>query len=214
MTPAALRSSQRNDRLFAAIIAVFTTLCACSNAAPSGDTPAPAATAVTRADIVDVIYESGTTDEGVLTLLGAPTLSEPTAAAVVIAPADQSALSGPVTFSYRLGASAARERGRSRERRFAWPEWLTLERSAYAHGAPMNGDAFLLVFSSATEPKLLRVFTQERTYEPTAGEWQRLTQASGSVSLAVTHAIFEQGRLTQDGGPFAGTPVHFTVVAP
>lgn len=167
---------------------------------------------VTRADIVDVIYEPPSNDEGVLTLLGAPAVSELSASAIVTAPTDQATLSGPMTFTYRLGAGALRERDHTRVRRSAWPEWLTLERSAYAHGAPMNGDAFLLVFSTETDPKLLRVFTQEKSYSPSDDEWQRLAQASGVVTLTVTHAIFEQGRLTEDGGPFTGAPVHFTVV--
>jgi hypothetical protein len=158
-----------------------------------------------------VIYEPGTNDEGVLTLLGAPTVNEPSATPVVTAPLDQATLSGPVAFSYRLGASAARDRVHARKHGVLWPEWLTLERAAYAHGAPMNGDAFLLVFSAANEPKLLRVFTQDRSYQPSADEWQRLAQASGVVTFAVTHAIFEQGRITEDGGPFVGSAVHFTV---
>ncbi|HTQ05527.1 MAG TPA: hypothetical protein VMI54_16810 [Polyangiaceae bacterium] len=165
---------------------------------------------MSRADIVDVIYEPGTTDEGVLTLLGAPLVNEPSAEPVVTAPAEQAALSGPTTFAFRVGASARRE-PRRRLRRALLPEWLTLERSAYAHGAPMNGDAFLLVFSTPTDAKVLRVFTQDRSYAPSDDEWQRLAAESGLVSLTVTHAIFEQGRLTEDGGPFVGAPLHFTV---
>jgi hypothetical protein len=212
MTPAARTTSQRSPHFFAVIVGIFPVFAACSSGARSDATPASAPSSVSRAEIVDVIYEQGTNDEGVLTLLGAPAVSESSAEPVVTEPLDQAVLSAPETFAYRVGASARRERERRGPERRALPDWLTLERSAFAHGTPMNGDAFLLVFSTPSDPKVLRVFTQARSYVPSADEWRRLVEQSGFVTLTITHAIFEQGRLTEDGGPFVGQSVRFTIV--
>src|SRR6185295_6993731 len=108
---------------------------------------------------------------------------------------------------------AARKHARPAAR-VRWVEnWLTLEGTAYAHGAAMNGDAFLLVFSTKSRGKLLRVFTQARAYAPTVAEWQRLVDAHEVVTLTVTRATFEEGRLTADGGPFVGKPLQFSIVS-
>lgn len=205
------RPSSRYDRRILRVFAAFFPLFgACSSSAPRDSVPAPAPAGVSRADIVDVIYEQGTNDEGVLTLLGAPVVGDPSAEPVVTAPLEHAALSTPETFTYHVGASARHVRPRPSHH--GWPAWLTLEHSAFAHGIPMNGDAFLLVFSTPGDSKVLRVFTQDRSYVPSTDEWQRLSGESGPFTLTITHAIFEQGRLTEDGGPFVGQALHFSVV--
>jgi hypothetical protein len=182
---------------------------ACSESAPEPETPG--ATLVDRSDIADVIYRPGATDEGILTLLNARPVSDVAAAPVVTAPAPSARLTTPTTFEYRSG-TASLLRAPSRR---AWrlSDWFVLERSAFAHGAPMNGDAFFVAFATSREPKLLRVFTQERTYVPTDDEWQLLAGAGETISLTVTRGTFEQGRLTADGGPFVGQALHFSVGA-
>lgn len=180
----------------------------------SSDTSEPAAsgaTLVDRADIADVIYRTGATDEGLLTLLNARPVSEPSAEPVVTAPAEAAHLTTLTSFEYRAGATALRRVRRAR----AWSlaDFFALERSAFAHGAPMNGDAFLLAFSTRRAPKLLRVFTQDKSYAPTDDEWQRLAAAGETITLTLTRASFEQGRLTADGGPFIGKPLHFSASA-
>jgi hypothetical protein len=181
--------------------------CACSGAPPdAAPSPAPQ---ITREDIADVIYRPGTNDEGVLTLLNSPPVDKPSAEPVITTPADQAKLMAATTFSYQVGTTATRDGARAR----AWslPEWFTLERSAFAHGTPMNGDGYLLVFSTSHAPKLLRVVTLDQSYVPTDDEWQRLAGASEVVTLTLTRAILEESRLTADGGPFVGKPIHFTV---
>src|SRR4051794_32370842 len=115
---------------------------ACSSNAP--ETEGAGATLVDRADIADVIYRSGSTDEGVLTLLNAQPVSELAAEPILTAPAEGAQLTTLTTFEYRAGATALRRVPGRRAR--AWPvaDWFVLERCAFAHGAPMNGDAFFV----------------------------------------------------------------------
>lgn len=183
---------------------------ACSNGGVEPEThPGPS----NAADVADVIYEPGTTDEGVLTLLDALPVSDPRNEPVVIAPSDQATLAERTVFTLAVGPSASRGHARPAARIRWIGDFLTLEGVAHAHGASMNGDAFLLVFSTKTHGKLLRVFTQERAYAPTVSEWQRLADAHEVVTLTVTRATFEAGRLTEDGGPFVGKPLRFTIAS-
>jgi len=182
---------------------------ACSSDAPEPD--AAGTTPVERGDISDVIYRPGTTDEGILTLLDAHPVSEPASEPVVTTPAEGTHLTELTTFEYRASATALRRVRAPRAHAWSLPDFLTLERTAFAHGAPMNGDAFFVVFSTSRAPKLLRVFTQDKSYVPTDDEWQRLASAGETITLTLTRAIFEQGRLTSDGGPFVGKPLHFSV---
>lgn len=182
---------------------------ACSSDAPAPETSGT--TLVDHSEIADVIYRPGTTDEGILTLLNARPVNEPAAEPVVTAPAESTHLTAPTTFEYRAGATALRRARGRRGHAWSFSDSFTLERSAFAHGAPMNGQAFFLVFSSSRAPKLLRVFTQDASYVPTDDEWQRLASAGETLTLTLTRAIFEQGRLTSDGGPFVGKPLHFSV---
>jgi hypothetical protein len=197
---------RRRTLLVAAPVVVFY---ACASRAPESETSVPEA--VGRADIVDVIYRPGATDEGILTLLNASVVDSPANEPVVTAPADAAALTTTTTFEYRVGTTAFGRAPRRRTRNWSLPAWLTLERNAFAHGAPMNGDAFFLVFSTSHAPKLLRVFTQDKSYVPSDDEWQRLAGAGETITLRIMRGIFEQGRLTTDGGPFASKPVHFSV---
>ena len=197
---------RRRAFLVAAPAAVW---CACSSPEPEAETSAPAL--VGRSDITDVIYRPGATDEGVLTLLNARPVELAASEPIVTAPAEAARLTLPTTFEYGVGATTFR-RARTRVKRaFALGDWFVLERSAFAHGAPMNGDAFFLVFSTSHDQKLLRVFTQDKSYVPTDDEWQRLAAAGDTITLTLTRGIFEQGRLTSDGGPFVGKAVHFSI---
>lgn len=201
--------SKSRRLLFVAAPAVLWSACSSDGPEPSS----PAATLVDRADIADIVYRPGATDEGVLTLLNARPVSEPSAEPVVTAPAEAANLTTLTSFEYRAGTTALRRERARRARAWSLGDFFALERSAFAHGAPMNGDAFLLAFSTSRAPKLLRVFTQDKSYAPTDDEWQRLATAGETITLTVTRGIFEQGRLTADGGPFVGKPLHFSASA-
>ncbi len=77
-------------------------------------------------------------------------------------------------------------------------------REAHAHGAPVNGRAYLLTFMTASNAKLLRVFTTELQYLPDTAAWETLSGSVDAVGVTITNAIFEQNRVAQGGGPFVG----------
>lgn len=170
-------------------------------------------------DVSDAIYVGEANDEGLVALLGAKTMEKPSSTPVITAPAEGEQPSGPIEFTYRIGAMS-RLRSPEKPSRFVAPSLRELspslrelfagERVANAHGAAMNGPAFLLTFSTAGNDKLLRVFTQETSYLPSDAEWQRLVAPAKAITLTVTVAIFDEGLIVRDGGPFVSAPLHFT----
>lgn len=171
----------------------------------------PSTPTSTDPDIEGVVYEGLATDEALVILLGLNARSDSAQNAVVDHPAAQMSLpaASPATFAWHIGEMAS-----------TWP--LLLERAsslsamlgprlAHAHGAPVNGRGYFLAFSTPSSPKLLRVFTTELTYTPDAQAWARLVSAGGPISLTITNAIFEDNRVAQDGGPFVGSAVSFSI---
>jgi hypothetical protein len=198
-------------RLATLLLVAFLAVPACSSA-DVGDAPAPAPSA--PPDVSGVSYGPGATDEGLVTLLDARPVDSALELPIVTTPADRATLDAPTTFAFQPSATALRpRRPRAAARRVTreLAELFTLEGTAYAHGAPMNGEAFLLVFATSRDPHWLRVFLQGRSFAPSDAEWGRLAGAHESLSLTVTRAVFEEGRLTADGGPFVGPPIRFTI---
>ena len=186
-------------------------------------------------NIADVIYEAETNDEALEVLLAATPAANPAKVAVFDAPTDAAALpSTPIpTFSWSMKAGTGGARAPmpptmtrlalgdfvARERR-EWPgreqlrpllDLLGSERAASAHGAPLNGLGYFLVFTTKANDKLLRVFTAKTTYTPDAAAWAKLTSAGGSIAASVLTAIFDNNDVAADGGPFAGPAISFTV---
>lgn len=85
--------------------------------------------------------------------------------------------------------------------------------AAYAHGTPMSGPGYLLVFSTSKDPKLLRVFTTGTEYTPNEAAWKKITTTGELVHVVITNAEFDQNRIAQDGGPYRGTEISFTFPA-
>lgn len=131
-----------------------------------------------------VIYEGGASDEALLELLAATPVEDATQAAAFTAPAEGTALDPATvpTFTWEVGAVPR-------------------------HGDPVNGRAYLLVFATASDAELLRVFTTELSYTPDANAWSTVTGAGAAVTVTITSAIFEQNRVTQGGGPWVGPPL-------
>ena len=131
-----------------------------------------------------VIYEGAATDEALIELLAATPVDDATQAAGFTAPAEGSALdpAAPPTFTWEAGAVPR-------------------------HGDPVNGRAYLVVFATATDPEVLRVFTTETSYTPDAAAWSTVTGAGAAVTVTITSAIFEQNRVAQGGGPWVGPPL-------
>jgi hypothetical protein len=84
-------------------------------------------------------------------------------------------------------------------------------RSAYAHGEPFTGAATFLVFSTDSDPRLLRVLTSETSYAPDTAAWDKLAAAGKPITLTLSAAEFENNRIVQEGGPFAGSSMTFTI---
>lgn len=109
-------------------------------------------------------------------------------------------------------AHPVRDAARSAARSLA-EELLSGVRVAHAHGTPMSGAGYLLVFSTAKQPKLLRVFTTATEYTPNQAAWQKITTTGELVHVQLTNADFDQDRIAQGGGPYRGTEITFTFPA-
>ncbi|WP_437775416.1 hypothetical protein [Sorangium sp. So ce1097] len=187
-------------------------------------------------ELADVIYEGGATDEALDVLLAAEPKDDPAQGTVFDAPEDGATLPGDaapeLTFHIAGAAQGAAPRAapaprraaggapvdlRAREPGAGSPRWGELgallgpARAARAHGTPVNGRAYLLVFSTPGREGLLRVFTTRLSYTPDAAAWEKLRAAGAPITVDVTNAIFENNRIVQGGGPFAGEPVTFSI---
>ena len=171
----------------------------------------PSTPSSTAPDINGVVFEGLATDEALVIMLGLQARAEPAQSAVIDVPAAQMSLPAatPATFAWHIGELA--NAGPS------FDDWASTLRGllgpgvAHAHGVPMNGRGYFLVFSTPSSPKLLRVFTTDLTYTPDAVAWGALVSAGEPISLEITNAIFEDNRVAQDGGPFSGSAVSFSI---
>lgn len=167
------------------------------------------------AGLTDVVYEGGATDEALADLLAAGAKPGDKRARIS-APAAGSKLEGAPTFEWSFAATGAltpahprpaREHGREPSERRVTIGFST----AFAHGTPMTGTGHLLVVSSASDPKLLRVFTTQTAYKPDAATWDRVKKAGGTLRAVVTSALFEKNKIVAGGGPFEGEAVNFEI---
>lgn len=90
-------------------------------------------------------------------------------------------------------------------------ELLGAPRQAFAHGDPYNGTGTFLVFSTDTNPKLLRVFTSDLKFTPSQEAWNAMVAVGKPITATLTTAIFEQNRIGPDDGPFVGASIQFTI---
>jgi hypothetical protein len=84
---------------------------------------------------------------------------------------------------------------------------FALPQTALAHGTPINGRAYLFVFSTVDDPALLRVFTTSPDYIPDDAALAKLHAVTDKIEVEVTNAIFEENRIPADAGPFKGVPI-------
>jgi hypothetical protein len=168
-------------------------------------------------ELADVLYEGGTTDEALEALLDAEPIDDPAKAAVLTWPGDGDEMPrSPIIKFCWNGGTAGAELGPALRSRPASPwyrEIVGSERAAEAHGAPLNGKAYFVVFSTPSNDKLVRVFTTATEFLPDETTWEKIVSAEEPITVTITTAIFDDNLLASDGGPFAGTPVTFTFVA-
>lgn len=69
----------------------------------------------------------------------------------------------------------------------------------------------LLEFSALHWNAPLRVFTTLQQYTPDTVEWRRFAAAHQPISVSLTTASFVDSDLPDDGGPFSGQTLTFTV---
>lgn len=181
----------------------------CSDDEPSSTSSTGASTGSGAEDLSDVVYEGGATDEALVALLAQSPKDDATQAAGLVAPTSGETISAatPFAFSWAVGAASFREPD-ALERAIGL---LLGVREAHAHGTPISGRAYFLVFSTQTDTKLLRVFTTALTYTPSADAWAKLTAAGAPVTVEIVNAIFESNRVADGGGPYAGTPKTFQI---
>ena len=162
----------------------------------------------------DAVYEGTATDEGLSNLEGLETKTDVARAPLITSPTNgakvQSA-SAP-TFTWKATPTATLPPSRrSQNTRFAMGAPFGPMRSAHAHGTPMNGKAFLLVFKNASGATVLRVLTTNATYQPTADKFGKLKEAKTALTLSIAGASYDNNNVVQGSGPFVGEPVSFTL---
>jgi hypothetical protein len=160
------------------------------------------------ASLADVLFADGTTDEALEALLATPPKAGDKRAHFS-APKAGDKVSEPPAFAWSYEAKTGsvspelRQRGRGAR---GWGMPL-----AHAHGTPMNGTGYLLVVSTASDPKLLRVFTKATSFTPDAAAWERIKQSTGTVKAEVVTGLFENNKIVSNGGPFEGEAISFEV---
>lgn len=179
----------------------------------------------------DVVLEGDVTDETFVAMKSAidqgQPASSPTKSATIDKPADGASVPRATipTFSWHIGpqvgfakeAQGQRFVGLDRTTQGARSPLRPLQelfgpiRTASAHGDPFNGTGTLLVFSTASDAKLVRVFTGVTTYTPTKEAWDKMSAAGKPITITLMSAVFEQDRVVMNGGPFTGSISTFTV---
>lgn len=139
----------------------------------------------------DVVYEGGATDEAIEALAKA-SVRESTSGPKLVDPIPGTfvhvrQVDPPVIFSWSGTTTGRRELAPGMSRDRSMGEMLFGgERVAKAHGAPLNGRAFLLVITAPTLPAPLRVFTTSSTYQPSAAVWSKLTgDRAGEITIGL-----------------------------
>lgn len=165
-------------------------------------------------DITGVIYEAGANDEALEALLGATPINDAAKGAALSEPAEGAELPSTAapTFQWSVGSAGAALSPSAGPRRSSFmSELVGPERAAAAHGPPVNGKAYLLVFSTPADDKLVRVFTTDLSYTPDAAAWDKMKAAGAPITATVLTGTFDNNLLASDGGPFAGPKTSFTV---
>lgn len=169
-------------------------------------------------DLLDVVYEGGATDEALRAMLAESLVTSSSEGASMLTPPPSSSLtsaSAP-TFVWAVGAKTAvgeAPRAVDPARRAPPRRGIALRlgpRAALAHGTPISGRAYFVVFTSLRGERLARVFTTSLEHTPSENVWGRIA-AAGAFFVVVTNALFEENRVAADGGPYRGPPSAFRI---
>lgn len=183
-------------------------------------------------ELADVLYEGLATDEALVALDSALDQKDPVADATRAPMLDMpSAAQLPKasipTFTWHTGMVTQFSPGQTDAYRnglalIQWPEsksalhtgfseFFGPVKSAHAHGDPLVGPAAFLVFSTASDAKLVRVFTSLTSYTPSQTVWDKMIAANAEITLSLIGAEFDNNRIADSGGPFQGSKFVFTI---
>jgi hypothetical protein len=196
----------------------------------------PAETADPADEYADVIYGGGATDEAMVSLGSAldqkDPIADPARAPVLDTPVETALPKGTIAdFTWHFGDAASQRSplpGRPVHAAADGPARRSLAgvakgwlgplaeltgppRAAHAHGDPLSGPATLLVFSTKTNPKLVRVFTDQTSFVPGQETWDTLAAAGEEITLSLVAAEFDANRIADGGDPVQGTQFTFTI---
>ena len=85
------------------------------------------------------------------------------------------------------------------------------ERGAAAAGNAVNGLGYLLLFSTAKDSDLLRVFTTKTSYTPGPATLEIMRDVGETIQVWILTGVFDNDALTSYGGPFRGPWTSFEV---
>jgi hypothetical protein len=181
----------------------------------------------------DVLLLGGVTDEALASFIQARNArlpaDKPSQAATIDWPADGEKLQRdpPVSFCWHFGETAqirsspaVSDRWASltpfaaeRPAELASPlrELFGPPRPALAHGAPFSGIATYLVFSTDTDPKLVRVLTSDIAYHPSPAVWEKMSATGKPITLKIVSGFVEENRVPVGEELVAGGTIQFTI---
>jgi hypothetical protein len=188
--------------LFLALAASAAYMPACSSSSDSAE----AEPSLTKG----VIYEGDATELTLIEFLNTPSDSwgwaggafltpEPEKAHAINTEAHIASLAEPYTFSWHSEPSDV------------FPQAGAAGALAIEAGGGFTGMAYLVVFSTPDNAQLLRVYTTDTSYTPSASAWKQLVAVHGPITVALTTATFENNELTLEGGPHAGQQLTLTI---
>jgi hypothetical protein len=182
-----------------------------------------ASAAGAEAELGYVVYVGQVTADALSRLLGLPAEDVATERLAIDTPTEGAELSAqtPVAFAYRQmmaerrptepGLASPQRAGRLRRALAELGALLGPIRPAAAHTPPFNGTGMFLVVSDATGTRRLQVFTDQPSFLSTTTGWATLAAARQPLTLAITWAAFDEGRILDGNGPFVGGSVQFQI---
>ncbi len=188
--------------LFVALASSAAYMPACSSSSDSAQTSSSLT--------AGVLYEGGTSDVTLVQILNTEADSWGWAGGAFLTPKPDSALAAntgativsaaePYTFSWHSDPSDV------------FPQAGAAGALSIASGGGFTGMAYLLVFSTPDNARLLRVYTTNASYTPSASAWKQLVSVQGPITVALTTATFENDELTVEGGPHGGQQLSLTI---
>ncbi len=199
---------------------------------PTKDPPATTGTSSTPAPKPpsDIQLFESTTPAALLALLAATPINDPTRAASLTWTGDGEELPASPIFCFEWGLPALGSLSPSLPAEHphsgaflgsASPRpsegWRALlgafgpPRQAHADTPTLSGMAYLMVLSTPTDDKLLRIFTTDKQYDPSTEQWDKVVAAQTKITIQILTATFDHDKIIPDGGPFASTPIQVTI---